>query len=96
MYVFIQVSPCYQTFEKVLGYSSDQVFVDYIIELIDSNRVFNTSFRRTEAKIRYMLSETDQAFMHHINTMLNSDLEWIDELIIQPVDLLESFKGVNK
>lgn len=85
MYVFIQVSPVEQRFDKVIGITSNKELVDRVKDLVDSNQAFRKSFTRLDSAVIHDITYQDRLFIDQINNLLDSNLDWVDELIIQRV-----------
>lgn len=85
MYAFIQVSPIEQRFERIIGFTTNQELVSRVKDLVDSNEAFKKSFTRLDSSVVHRITHQDKLFINQINTILESNLEWVDELIIQKV-----------
>lgn len=85
MYVFIQVSPVEQRFDKVIGITTNKDLVDRVKDLVDSNQAFRKSFTRLDSGVIHDITYQDKLFITEINNLLESNLDWVDELIIQRV-----------
>lgn len=85
MYVFIQVSPIEQRFDKVIGITTNEDLVNRVKDLVDSNQAFRKSFTRLDSGVIHDITYQDKLFITEINNLLESNLDWVDELIIQRV-----------
>lgn len=85
MYVFIQVSPIEQRFDRVIGYTTNLELVNRVKDLVDSNEAFKKSFTRLDSSVIHGINNKDRLFITEINNILSSNLDWVDELIIQKV-----------
>lgn len=85
MYVFIQVSPIEQRFERVIGYTTDLELVNRVKDLVKSNDAFLGSFTRLTNETIHSIAYQDKEVVEKLNKLLSTNLDIVDELIIQPI-----------
>lgn len=85
MYAFVQVYPVDHRFDKIIGITSDKDLVDKVRDLIESNEAFKRSFDRLDSQVIHNVTYKEICIISEINELLGSNLDWVDELIIQEI-----------
>ena len=80
LYVLIQVTPVEQSFVKILGYTDDPNLVFQIQGLLRDPLAFKGAQQRLESRPLEVYS--DASIVAIINSMLETDLSFVDELIV--------------
>lgn len=89
MYAFVQVYPVDHRFDKIIGITDDKSLVDQVRELIESNDAFKRSFNRLDSSVIHNITYKEMCIISEINELLGSNLDWVDELIIQEIKIID-------
>lgn len=81
LYVLLQVTPVEHSLVKVLGYTDDPNLIFQLQGLLHHPLAFKGSQQRLGTDS--LQSYSDESIVNIINSMINADLSYVDELIIQ-------------
>lgn len=85
MFAFVQVYPIDHRFDKIVSITDDENLVNKVFELIESNETFKRSFDRLDSSVIHSITENEMDIVKQINDLIGSNIDWVDELIIQEV-----------
>ena len=81
LYILLQVTPVEHSFIRILGYTDDPNLIFQLQGLLRHPLAFQGSQQRLGKEA--LQSYSDESLVNIINNMIDADLSYVDELIIQ-------------